>query len=193
MDLRTSYKLFFPCTYHSPLKKPQSAHKLMAPFRIGLFVWINFSYKSPPLSVRKAWLFMSGMFDLIEISFPVHASIFLPWSTHRSSSGARSSDPQLNPRHSRRVENGVEHHFIGLFEKVHRSPKHPETPWLQVALKVLLGIPLLNKTEFIFILHTLAKVAAPASLLRSYGADQWSNRLWQLHALLRKDLHSYED
>ena len=33
-----------------------------------------------------------------------------------------------NLLHSRRVENGVEHHVIGFFEKVHRPPEYPETP-----------------------------------------------------------------
>ncbi len=73
---------------------------------------------------------------------------------------------------SRRVEYGVEHHFIGLLEKVHRPPEYPKTPGLQVAHKVLLGIPFLKKTELIFILHALAKIAALASLLRPYGDDQ---------------------
>jgi hypothetical protein len=72
----------------------------------------------------------------------------------------------------RRLECGVEHHFIGLFEKVHRPPKYPETLRLQVAFKVLLGIPFFKKPEFIFILCTLTKVAALASLLRPYGPDQ---------------------
>jgi hypothetical protein len=63
------------------------------------------------------------------------------------------------------VEYGVEHHFIGLLEQVHRSPKYPKTPRLQVALKVLLGIPFLKKPEFIFILDTLTKVAALSNSL----------------------------
>src|SRR4030066_1733280 len=88
---------------------------------------------------------------------------------------------------------GVEHHFIGLLEKVHRPPKYPKTLRLQVAVKVLLGIPFFKKREFIFILHTLAKIAAPASLLRPYGADQGSDRLGELLALFRKNLHSYDD
>ena len=78
----------------------------------------------------------------------------------------------LNPLHSPRVENGVEHYFIGLFEKVHRSPKHPETPRPQVVHKVLLGIPFREKTKLIFILHALAKIVALAPFLRPYGADQ---------------------
>src|SRR4030042_6098791 len=88
---------------------------------------------------------------------------------------------------------GVEHHFIGLLEKVHRPPKYPKTLRLQVAFKVLLGIPFLKKRKFIFILHTLAKIAAPAPLLRPYGADQGSDRLGKLHALLIKNSHSYDD
>ncbi len=110
----------------------------------------------------------------------------------RASILIRAIDP-LNLLHSRRVENGVEYHFIGLLEKVHRPPKYPKTLRLQVALKVLLSIPFLKKTEFIFILHTLAEIAAPASLLRPYGADQGSDRLGQLLALLSKNPHSYDD
>ena len=88
---------------------------------------------------------------------------------------------------------GVERHFIGLLEKGHRPPKHPETLRLQVAVKVLPGIPFCKKTEFIFVLHILAEVAAPASFLGPHGADQGYDRLGQLLALLRKDLHSYDD
>ena len=62
-----------------------------------------------------------------------------------------------------------------------------------MAVKVFLGIPFFKEREFIFILHTLAKIAAPASLLRPYGADQGSDRLGQLLALLSKNLHSYDD
>ena len=99
----------------------------------------------------------------------------------------------LNFLHSCGVENRVEHHSIGLFEKIHRPAKHPKTIRLQVAVKVLLGIPFFQKREFIFILHALAKIAAPASLLRPYGADQGSDRLGQLLALLSKNPHSYDD
>ena len=99
----------------------------------------------------------------------------------------------LNFLHSCRVENGVEHHCIRLLEKVHRPPKNPKTLRLQVALKIPLGIPFLKKTKFILILPTREKVAAPASLLRPYEADQGSDRLGQLHALLIKNLHSYDN
>ncbi len=51
---------------------------------------------------------------------------------------------------------------------------------------------ILKKTEFIFILHTLEKVALPASLLRPHGADQGSDRLGQPLSLLRKNPHSYD-
>jgi hypothetical protein len=78
----------------------------------------------------------------------------------------------LNLPHPRRVENGVEQHFIGLLEKVHRPPKYPKTLRLHVAIRVLPGIPFFKKREFIFILNTLAKVESLASLLRPYGADQ---------------------
>jgi hypothetical protein len=71
----------------------------------------------------------------------------------------------------------VEHHSIGLLEKVHRPAKYPESLRLQVDFKVLPGIPFFQQREFIFILHTLAKIASPASLLRPYGADEGSDRL----------------
>ena len=78
----------------------------------------------------------------------------------------------LNLLHFRRVENGVKHYFMGLSEKVHRPPEHPKTLRLQVAHKVLRGIPFFKKKETILIFDTLAEVATIASLLRSYGADQ---------------------
>ena len=63
------------------------------------------------------------------------------------------------------MENGVERLFVGLLEKVHRPPDHPKMLRLQVGRKVLLGIPFFKKKESIFILNTLAEVAALASLL----------------------------
>jgi len=78
----------------------------------------------------------------------------------------------LNLLHPLRMKNGVEHHFIGLSEKVHRPPEHPKMLRLQVGHKVLLGIPFFKKKESIFILDTLAEVAAPASLLHPYGTGQ---------------------
>ena len=78
----------------------------------------------------------------------------------------------LNLLHSRRVQNGVEHHFVWLFEKVHCPSQYPKTPRLQVAHQVLLGVPFLKKKEPIFILHTPAELATLASLFRPYGADQ---------------------
>ena len=78
----------------------------------------------------------------------------------------------LNLLHPLRVEIGVEHHFIGLFEKVHRPPDHPKMLRLQVGHKVLLGIPFFKKKESIFIFDTLAEVATLASLLHPYGTGQ---------------------
>jgi len=75
------------------------------------------------------------------------------------------------------MKNGVERPVTGLFEKVHRPPEHLKMLRLQVGPKVLRGIPFLYKTEFIFVLQTLAEVAAPSSLLRSYGTGQGNNRL----------------
>ena len=88
---------------------------------------------------------------------------------------------------------GVYLHFIGLLQKVHRPPKYPEAFRLQVAVKVLPGVPLFKNTEFVFILHTPVKVAAPASHLRPQVADQGYDRLRQLLALLSKNLHAYDD
>jgi hypothetical protein len=59
-----------------------------------------------------------------------------------------------------------------------------------MVFKVFLGIPFLKKQEVIFILQILAKVATPASLIRSYGTGQVRHCLRQLLVLLRKDLHS---
>ena len=59
-----------------------------------------------------------------------------------------------------------------------------------MALKIPLGILFFDKREFIF--QTLTKIASLASLLRSYGADQESDCLGQLLALLRKNPHSYD-
>ena len=59
----------------------------------------------------------------------------------------------------------MDHHLIGFFEKAHRSPEYPEALRLQVAVKVFPGIPFFKNTEFIFILHTQAKIAAQAALL----------------------------
>jgi hypothetical protein len=72
----------------------------------------------------------------------------------------------------RQVKNGVEPHFIGLFEKVHSPPKHLEVIRLEVDHKVLLGIPFFKKKEAIFILDTFAEIAATTSLLYPYGAQQ---------------------
>jgi len=62
-----------------------------------------------------------------------------------------------------------------------------------MAVQVLPGIPFFKDMEFIIILHTPEKVAAQASLLCPYRTDQGSDRLRQLHTLLRKNLHSYDD
>jgi hypothetical protein len=88
---------------------------------------------------------------------------------------------------------GVKHHFTGLLEKAHGPPKYTKAVGLQMAVQVLPGIPFFEDMEFIFILHAPAKVAAQASLLCPYGTDQGSDRLRQLHALFRKNLHSYDD
>ena len=81
--------------------------------------------------------------------------------------------------------------FIGLLEKALRPPKDRKVPRVQVPIQVLPGIPFFKNTESIFILHTLIKFAAPASLLCLYGADQQRDRLGQLLVLLGKNLHSY--
>jgi hypothetical protein len=43
---------------------------------------------------------------------------------------------------------------------------------LHVGHKIFLGVPFFKKKESIFILHTLAEVAAPASLIHPYGTGQ---------------------
>jgi hypothetical protein len=78
----------------------------------------------------------------------------------------------LDLLHPLRVKNGVEYPFIGLTEKVHRPPEHPKMVRLQVGHQGLMGIPFFKKKESIFILHTLAEVAAPASFLHPYGTGQ---------------------
>jgi hypothetical protein len=110
---------------------------------------------------------------------------------HPGSDGSSQKEIyQLNFLHSGRVENRVEHYFIGLLEKIHRPPKYPKTLRLEVVIKVLLGFPFLYKTKFILIFHALEKVAALAPLFRPYGADKGNNRLGQLLALLGKNLHA---
>jgi len=133
------------------------------------------------------------------IMWPHHA-LSRPWySGHRPSGDGnviRVFHPILDQISSTcRVENGVIHPFVGLLEKVHRPPDHPEMLRLQVGQKVLLGIPFFKQNESIFILCTLAEFVTLASLLHPYGIGQWSNRLRQLLAFLRKDIHScdYED
>ena len=82
---------------------------------------------------------------------------------------------------------------MGLLQKVHRPSKYPETLRLQVVIKVIQGIPFFKNTEFVFIFHTLVKVAAAASHLCPQLADQGYDRLRQLLALLGKNLHAYDD
>ena len=97
-----------------------------------------------------------------------------------------------NLRHPLWMNNGVERHFKWLCEKVHRPPENPEMIRLHVDHKVLLGIPFVEKEESIFILDTPAEIAAPASLLHTYGSGQGGNRLRQLYPLLGKGLHSHD-
>jgi hypothetical protein len=59
------------------------------------------------------------------------------------------------------VENGVEHRFIGIFKKIHRSPEYPEMIGLQVGHKVRPGIPFFKEKESFFVIDTLAEVVAP--------------------------------
>jgi hypothetical protein len=44
----------------------------------------------------------------------------------RSDDTSQRAFSPLNSLHSRRVENGVEHHFLGLFQKIHRPPEYPK-------------------------------------------------------------------
>ena len=78
----------------------------------------------------------------------------------------------INIIHPRRVENFVEHHFIGLLEKGNRPPEHHKMLRLQVGHKVFLGIPFFKKKKSIFILDTLADFATLASLFHPCGNGQ---------------------
>ena len=69
----------------------------------------------------------------------------------------------LNLQDPLRMEIGVEHPFIGLFEKVHLPPEHPKLLQLQVGQDIVLGIPFFKKNESIFILDTPAEVAVEMS------------------------------
>ena len=62
-----------------------------------------------------------------------------------------------------RLENGVEHPFIGPSEKVQHTPEHPKMLRFQVGQKVLLGIPFFKKNDSLFILDTPAEVAVEMS------------------------------
>jgi hypothetical protein len=96
----------------------------------------------------------------------------------------------LNLRYPLWMKNSVIRHFIGFLEKIHRPPKHFEMIRLQVDHQFLRRIPFFKKEESIFILNAPAEIATLTSLLRPYGIGQGRNRLRQLQALLRMDLHS---
>jgi hypothetical protein len=70
------------------------------------------------------------------------------------------------------MENGVEHHFIGLLEKVHCSTDYLKMLRLQVIFKIFLVIPFFKKKESVFILDTPTEVATLTSLLRPCGKRQ---------------------
>jgi uncharacterized membrane protein len=55
--------------------------------------------------------------------------------------------------------------FIRFPEKVHGPPDDTERLRLQMGHKIFMGIPFFKKKEPIFIVDTLAAIAAPASLL----------------------------
>lgn len=87
----------------------------------------------------------------------------------------------------------MKQNFTGFFKKVRRSPDHLEMLRLHMLIQVFLGIPFLKKQEVFFILQILAKVAPPASLIRSYGTGKVRHCLRQLLVLLRKDFHSDDE
>ena len=62
-----------------------------------------------------------------------------------------------------------------------------------MAVKVFPDISFFKNTEFIFILHTLAKLAALAALLCPQRFDQGYDRVGQLPAFLSKNLNPYDD
>jgi hypothetical protein len=70
------------------------------------------------------------------------------------------------------MENGVEHHFIGLLEKVRCSTDYLKMLRLQVIFKIFLSIPFFKKKESVFILDTPAEVATLTSLLHPCGKRQ---------------------
>lgn len=70
------------------------------------------------------------------------------------------------------MESGVKRNFEGLLENIRRPPNYPEMLRLYVEVKILLAVPFLQDDDFIFVLYTLANIAAIASLIRSYGTDQ---------------------
>lgn len=94
-----------------------------------------------------------------------------PWRPHSEDIWGNAIYP-LNILLSLRMDNGVERHFIGLFEEVHRSSEHLEIIRLQVGPKVLLRIPFFQKKEPIFVRDTSTEVTAPATLLHPYGTGQ---------------------
>jgi hypothetical protein len=63
----------------------------------------------------------------------------------------------------------MEHRFIGLLEKIHRSPDYLKMLRLQVVFKIFLGIPFFKKKESVFILDTPAEVATLTPLLHPCG------------------------
>jgi len=72
----------------------------------------------------------------------------VPWPQY-----SRSLNSWLEPRFRSLFSRcyDVERHFIGLLEKGHCLPKYPKPLRLQVAIKVLLGIPFLENKNFGFI------------------------------------------
>jgi hypothetical protein len=61
---------------------------------------------------------------------------------------------------------------MGLLEKVHRSPEDFKSLRLQMGHKTFPGIPFLNETKVIFVIHILIKVTASATFFYAYGSDQ---------------------
>ena len=94
---------------------------------------------------------------------------------------------------SRRVQAVAGYYFAWFFKKIHRPPQHLETLSLAISFKTLSGIPFLEQTEDVFILHAMEKITPPAALFRSDGAEQRGDRLGQFLPFLWRHLHMNDD
>ena len=87
----------------------------------------------------------------------------------------------------------VRNYFTGFFKQVHRPPQHLETLGLAICFKILQGVPFLEQTENIFILHAMEKITTPTALFRPDGVEQRGDRLGQFLPFLWRHLHMNDD